>query len=209
MNKNQIKQALEKCLEDKGKRKFTQTLELIVNYRGIDFKKPENRINLDIILPKGRGKESNIVVFAEGQMALEAQQAGAQVLNTEQIQELAKNKNALKTLANHSEFLAEPKLMAVVGKHLGQVLGVRKKLPKPVVANIKNEIEQAKRRTRLSIKGKYLPVTQCPIGSESMSIDELLENVEHIYESIRHKIAEPNIKSVYLKLTMGKAIKIE
>ncbi len=209
MEKKQIKEALEKCFEDKGKRKFIQTVELIVNYRGIDFKKPENRINLDIILPKGRGKESTVIVFADGQPALEAKQAGAKVISGEEIPELAKNKGKLKTMADHSEFLAEPKLMAVVGKHLGQVLGTRKKLPKPLVGNVKIAIEQAKKRTRLATKGKYLPVTQCPVGSENMSIEDLTDNIETIYDQIRTKATEQNIKSVYLKLTMGKAIKVE
>lgn len=209
MDKKQIKEALEKCLQEKGKKKFKQTVELIINYRGIDFKKPENRLNLDIILPKGRGKEPNIVVFADGQPSLEAKQAGAQVISSEEIPELAKNKNKLKTMANHSEFLAEPKLMAVVGKHLGQVLGTRKKLPAPLVGNVKIAIEQAKKRTRISTKGRYLPVTQCPVGSEDMAIDDLVDNIETVHDKLKGKVSDSNIKSVYLKLTMGKAIKVE
>ncbi len=209
MNKNQLKTALDKCLEDKGKRKFKQTVEFIVNYRGIDFKKPENRLNLDIILPKGRGKETQVIVFADGQIALDAKNAGAQVITGDKIPELAKNKNKLKTLADHSEFLAEPKLMAVVGKNLGQVLGTRKKLPKPLIGNVKIAIEQAKKRTRISTKGKYLPVTQCPVGSEDMTVEDLIENIETIHDQIKNKVTEQNIKSVYVKLTMGKAIKVE
>ncbi|MFA6530635.1 MAG: 50S ribosomal protein L1, partial [Candidatus Micrarchaeia archaeon] len=66
MNKKQVQDALAKVFEDKGKRKFTQSVELIVNFRGIDFTKPENRLNLDIALPKGKGgKEPKIAVIAE------------------------------------------------------------------------------------------------------------------------------------------------
>ncbi|MCC7552796.1 50S ribosomal protein L1 [Candidatus Micrarchaeota archaeon] len=208
MDKKQIKEALETCLQDKGKKKFKQTVELIINYRGIDFKKPENRLNLDIILPKGRGKEPKIIVFADGQPALEAKQAGAEVIAGDQIPELAKNKNKVKTMANHSEFLAEPKLMAVVGKHLGQVLGTRKKLPTPLVGNVKSAIDQAKRRTRVTTKGRYLPVTQCPVGSEDMEINDLVDNIETVHDKLKGKISDHNIKSVYVKLTMGKAIKL-
>jgi len=208
MNRKQIKTALEKCLEDKGKRKFKQTVEFIVNYKGIDFTKPEKRLNLDIILPKGRGKETNVVVFADGQMALDAKNAGAQAIGGNQIPKLAKNKNELKRLADHSEFLAEPKLMAVVGKNLGQVLGTRKKLPKPVVGSVATAVEQARKRTRVAVKGKYLPVTQCPVGSEDMDIEDLADNIETVYDRIKHSVSEANIKSVYIKLTMGRAIKI-
>lgn len=77
MDRKKITEAITKALEDKGKRKFTQSVELIVNFRGIDFTKAENRLNIDVILPKGRGKEQPVVVFADGQVALDAKAAGA------------------------------------------------------------------------------------------------------------------------------------
>ena len=55
LDKKKLSEALAKMLEDKGKRKFVQSAELIINMRGIDFSKSENRLNLDIVLPKGKG----------------------------------------------------------------------------------------------------------------------------------------------------------
>ncbi|MDD5171488.1 MAG: hypothetical protein PHF60_00435 [Candidatus ainarchaeum sp.] len=76
MDKKKLADGIAKALEDKGKKKFKQSVELIINMRGIDFAKSENRLNLDIVLPKGKGgKELKSAVFAEGNMADEARRA--------------------------------------------------------------------------------------------------------------------------------------
>lgn len=212
MNKDKFQKAISKVLEEgKGKRKFTQTVEFIANFRGINFKRPENRINLDIVLPKGRGKDVQIIVFTDTpQLALEAKNEGAIVMSGTDIPEMAKDKNKLKSLAKKSEFLAEPKLMVVVGKHLGRYLGAMGKLPKPLVGDVKLQIELAKKRTRLATRGKHLPVAQCAIGSEKMTDDDLADNAETVYEKLLSKVpSDTNIKNLYVKLTMGKVMKVE
>lgn len=209
MEKKQITEALTAVLAEKGKRKFTQSMEFIVNFRGIDFAKAENRLNLDILLPKGKGKEQKVVVFADTQAALDAKNAGAtEVIDAGGIAKLAADKGRLALLVKSSEFIAQPNLMMPVGKSLGQVLGSRGKLPRPITGSVKDAIEQAKRRVRLVSKGKYLPVAQCLIGSEAMSVDDLVENFTAAYEKVKGKVMEPNIKSVYVKLTMGKPVKV-
>lgn len=209
MDKRTITEALAKALENKGARKFTQSMEMMVNFRGIDFTKAENRLNLDILLPKGKGKEQKVVVFADGQMALDAKNAGAaEVIDGAGIQKLAADKGRLAILSKSCEFIAQPSLMIQVGKSLGQVLGARGRLPRPVVGNVKDAIASAKSRVRLVSKGKYLPVSQCLIGSEAMPVADLLENFEAVYDKVKAKATEPSIKSIYVKLTMGKPIKV-
>ena len=187
MDRKSISDALTKALEDKGKRKFPQSVEFIVNFRGVDFAKAENRLNLDIILPKGKGKSQNVVVFADGQMALEAKNAGvSEVIDASGITKLAGDRARMSVLAKTSEFIAQPSLMMQVGKSLGQVLGARGRLPRPIAGtSVKDAIEQAKRRVRLVSKGKYLPVAQCLIGSESMAVADLAENFEAAYEKVK------------------------
>jgi len=198
------------ALSDKGRRKFTQSVEFIVNFRNIDFAKAENRLNIDVLLPKGKGKEQKVIVFADGQMALEAKNAGAdEVIDNAGIAKLAADKARLSGYVKTAEFIAQPSLMIAIGKSLGQVLGSRGKLPRPIAGGtVKDAIEQAKRRVRLVSKGKYLPVAQCLIGSEAMGISDLVENFEAAYEKVKSKVSEPNIKSVYVKLTMGKPVKV-
>ena len=209
MEKKQVINALERALESKGKRKFTQSVEAVFNFRGLDVSKPENRINLDIILPKGRGKEVPIIVFAEAGMALDAKKAGAaQVYDKKGIEDLKANQKELKKIVGGSEFIAAPPMMIEVGKNLGQVLGGRGKLPRPIVGSVENAIKQAKARIRVMTRGKYLPTVSCPIGTENMSIQDLAENFDVVYDKIKEKVGESTIAKVYVKLTMSPAQKI-
>lgn len=209
MDRKSIADAITQALSDKGKRKFTQSVEFIVNFKGVDFAKAENRLNLDILLPKGKGKEQKVVVFADGQASLDAKNAGAtDVIDSAGIAKLASDTPRLKALIKASEFIAQPSLMITVGKSLGQMLGSRGKLPRPITGQVKDAVEQAKRRVRMASKGKYLPVAQCLIGSEAMSVEDLADNFDAAYEKVKAKVLEPNIKSVYVKLSMGKPVKV-
>ncbi|VVC03714.1 50S ribosomal protein L1 [Candidatus Burarchaeum australiense] len=206
-------EAFNAVLAEKGKRKFTQTAELMINFSSIDFNKQDNRLNLELALPKGRGKEMKIAVFADGgQVALDAKNAGFDVIGSEEIAKLGADRPKLKALAKTHEFLAEPKLMMVVGKSLGQFLGTRDKLPRPLVGSgsqMAALADKARRNVRIKSKGKYLPVAQCAVGNENMSAADLAENAYTVYEAIRNKVGgDFFIKSVMVKLSMGKPVKV-
>lgn len=205
MDKKKLVEAISKALEDKGKKKFKQSVEIIINMRGIDFTKSENRLNLDIVLPKGKGgKELKSAVFAEGNMADEARRAKADLIITPNDIPAYTDPAKLSDLADHYSLLAQPNLMGVVAKSLGQVLGKRGKLPKPITGNLADLLERSKKTVRVASKGRYLPVAQALIGTEAMTLDELVENAETVYDAVKNKVNEGNIKSVYVKLTMGR-----
>ncbi|MCX6777500.1 MAG: 50S ribosomal protein L1 [Candidatus Micrarchaeota archaeon] len=208
MNKAAMEKALGECLKDKGKRKFTQAVELILNFQGIDFGKQQNKQNIEVVLPNGTGKDAKLAIFAEGQLALDAKKEGAEIIAPEDIPRLAADKARLKLLMKTHVFLAQPNLMMVVGKHLGQAMGTRDKLPKPIIGNIKGVADNAKRSVKLKTKGKCLPVLQCSIGTETMEQAKLLENAMAVYDTVATKLGAYSIKSVYVKLTMGKACKV-
>jgi len=210
MDKNKLTESISKALEEKGKRKFTQSVELIINTRGVDFAKSENRVNIDVSLPKGKGgKELKAAVIAEDEMGAQAKKAGADLIIPPGKIEDYKEPKKLKELSENYFLLAEPKLMGAVAKSLGQTLGKKGKLPRPVVGNIGPMIDSSKRSVRVATKGKYLPVLQAFIGTESMSAEDLADNAEAVYEAVRAKIGgDGNVKSVYVKLTMGKAVKV-
>ncbi len=209
MDKKKMAEGISKVLEEKGKSKFKQSVEMIFNFRSIDFSKSENRLNLDIALPKGKGaKAPKIAVVGDESVINEAKKAGADltILPAEIPAYTSKEKLAL--LANEYSLLAQPNQMAAIAKNLGQYLGPRGKLPKPLVGNVKEAIEKAKKSVRIASKGKYLPTAQAFIGTEDMDSADITDNAEAVYEAIKGKIAEGNIKSVYMKLTMGKPVKI-
>lgn len=210
MERKKLTEAINKALEDKGKRKFTQSLEIIINARGVDFAKSENRVNIDVVLPKGKGgKALKACVIAEGGVADQAKKSGADlVIFPGDIPSYADPKN-LKDLAENYFLLAQPNLMGQVAKSLGQYLGKRGKLPRPIVGNVKDMIERSKNSIRVTTKGKYLPVLQAFVGTEEMPPEELTENAETVYDAVKAKIGgEGNVKSVYVKLTMGKPVRV-
>ena len=128
MDKKKLTDAINKALEEKGKRKFRQSVELVINMRGIDFAKSENRLNLDIVLPKGKGgKELKSAVIGDTQTADGARRAGADlVITPDQIAAYAA-KEKVTDLADNYFLLAQPNLMGQIAKSLGQYLGKRGK----------------------------------------------------------------------------------
>ena len=210
MNRKKLTEAVNKALEDKGKRKFTQSIELIINTRGVDFTKSENRVNVDVVLPNGKGgKELKAAVIAEEVMGADAKKGGADlVILPAELPSYAEPKK-LKDLAENYFLLAQPNLMGQVAKSLGQYLGKRGKLPRPIIGNVKDMIAKSKNSIRITTKGKYLPVLHAFVGTEKMEAEELIDNAEAIYDAIKAKIGgEGNVKSVYVKLTMGRPVKV-
>jgi large subunit ribosomal protein L1 len=204
MEDEKIRKGIEKALEDKGKRNFVQTVEMIINFRNVNFSKQENRLNLSVFLPNGLGKEREVVIFSNSP---DAKKYG-RVITSKEIEALAKNKKELKKLKD-AVLLADPSLISTVVRYLGQYLGPRGKIPKVITRSLEDEVKEAKSSIKLQSKGKYLPTIQCPIGSELMSVDQLTENAKKVLEEISTKLQKGSIKNIYFKLTMGKAVKVE
>jgi len=201
-----IKEAREKSKE----RKFKQTWDFSIVVKNINLKKPENRFSSDFVLPKGRGKDVKIAMIADT-MAAEAKKAVDLVIKKEEIEPLAKNKKKLKKITRDHVFLAEAPLMVLVGKSLGSVLGPRGKLPRPIPPKIKIEpfVMAAKRTVRIALKEN--PVMNIVVGSEDMTDDDIAANVEAVFNMVKSKLPKgiSNIKSAFIKLTMGKPSKLE
>jgi large subunit ribosomal protein L1 len=202
----EILEAIKKAREVSKKRNFEQTFDLIVNLRAVDTRKPENRINEIVELPYGTGKEIKVVVFSDEIKELEE----AEIINSKEIEEIAKNKRLAKKLAKNTDFfVADTKLMPIVAKGLGRFLAPRGKTPRPIIGDVKKMIESLKKSVRIRIKDA--PVIQCSVGSEKMKDEEIEANVLKILKFLEEKLpkGKANIKNVIIKLTMGKPIKVE
>ena len=214
MQLQQLSKAIESMKTSGEKRNFLQSVDLTVNFQGIDFSKPTTRLDLEIALPAGRGKQTKICVIAGDELVVEAKKVADRVVSKEEIVQLGGDQAALKRLADeHAFFLCQIELMPLVGKHLGQVLGPRGKLPKPVPGNSKlgPAIERLKKTVRVKTKGKFLPTVHCAIGTEEMPVEDLSKNAEAVLNSIVEKLPnkEGSLKSVFVKTTMGTPVKIQ
>ncbi|MFH1443209.1 MAG: 50S ribosomal protein L1, partial [Candidatus Micrarchaeota archaeon] len=101
MERKQLIAAIEEILKEKGKRKFVQSIDLAVNLRDVDFKKPENRVNVDVVLPYAP-RESKVAVFADGQMAVDAKKIVDLVISGEEISTYATDKKKQKELLKYT-----------------------------------------------------------------------------------------------------------
>lgn len=201
-----IKEAREKG----KKRKFAQTFDLVISLTGLDLKKPENKLNLDFLLPEGKGKTTKVVVIADA-LAAAAKDEVDLVIKKADIDPLAKDVKRLKVLAKtYDSFFGEVALMPMIGKTLGQVLGPLGKMPKPLPpnANIKAFTEAAKKTVKVRLT--TTPVIHTIVGTESMDDQKIENNVNALVNFIKEKLpkGKNNIRAVYLKLTMGPAIKL-
>ncbi len=193
------------------KRKFTQSWDLILNIKALNLKKPENRLNTEFTLPEGRGKDLKIAVFADS-MITDAKKFADLAVGKAEITGLKKNKKKLKDIVNNYDwYFAEAPLMVIVAKELGAILGPKNKTPRPIPPKIDLEgfLKAAKKKIRITLKDS--PVIHVSIGTESMEDEKIAKNAEAVYNFVKEKLpkGQHNIKSVYIKLTMSKPVRVE
>ncbi len=208
-------QRLIKAVDDaksaSAKRNFKQGVELILNFKNLDVKAPENRINETVTLPHPIGKELKVCVIADGDLVVKARQAGADLVITRQeLDQYAGNKKAAKKLAQSCDFLAaRTDLMASVGKILGQVLGPRGKMPEPVppTANVEPIIKRYRNAVRVRIRDQ--PAIRCRVGAEDMDSKDIAENINAVLTTVDRRIKlDQNLGSLIVKTTMGKPVRV-
>ncbi|MGC8817051.1 MAG: 50S ribosomal protein L1 [Candidatus Hadarchaeum sp.] len=194
-------------------KKFSQSFEIQIALKDIDPKKPEGKIAEEVVLPHYPGGPKRVIVFADGELARRAREAGAvQVLGREEIAELQKDRKQAKKLAETFDFsIAQADLMILIGKALGPVLGTRGKMPKPLppTADPAPIIERLKRSVRIATKEQL--AINAKIGVESMSDEEIAANARAVLEAVERKLGGDlsKIASVRIKTTMGKPVEVE
>jgi large subunit ribosomal protein L1 len=208
MEKEQLDKLNAFINENKGQRKFTQSVDLTVNFTGLDFSKADQRLNMEIKLPNGKGRESQVIFFGDDRnMIAKAQAAGAKVIQGPEIPVIANDKVRMNELLDN-ELLAQPALMPQIAKGLGQFLGPRNKMPKPAIGDITSLIGSISKSVFVRSKGKYLPTVHCIVGTEKMEPALIAANVDEVISAFTKKVGRQHIKSVYVKLTMSKPLRL-
>ena len=210
--KDEVVRALGELRQNLAKRKFTQSIDLVVKLREVDLKKPENRINETIPLPNPPEKPLKICVIASGDLGTRAKTAGADMLvSRSDMENLGKDKKAARKLAqDYDFFIAEAPMMPLVGRALGSFLGPRGKMPTPVPPTAPIEQIVSGHRKMVRVRMREQPVLQCRVGTESMSDDKLVENIQAVFSRIEQKLERgvKNIGEILIKTTMSKPVKI-
>ncbi|HIQ29112.1 MAG TPA: 50S ribosomal protein L1 [Candidatus Caldiarchaeum subterraneum] len=208
-------EAVKKAKELKGSRNFKQSVEVIINIKGVDLTKPENRFSEIVELPHELGrKRRKICIIASGNLAMTAKriQGVDRVIEKEELEALVGNRREAKKLASRYDFfLVEPALVGLAARALGAALGARGKNPIPIPPGQDLERMVQRYANSVTVRMRKIPQVAAIVGTEEMEDQKIAENAEAVFNRVVEKLEKRirNINSVYVKTTMGKPVEVE
>jgi large subunit ribosomal protein L1 len=211
MADQEIEQAVASALEDAPERNFRETVDLAVNLRDLDLNEPSNRVDESIVLPSGTGQETKIVVFAEGETALRAEDVADEVFDGDDLEDLGDDDDEAKDLADETDFfIAEAALMQDIGRYLGTILGPRGKMPEPLQPDddVVEVVNRMKNTVQLRSGDRRTFHTR--VGAEDMTAEEIADNIDVILRRLHSNLEKGplNIDNVFVKTTMGPSVEV-
>jgi large subunit ribosomal protein L1 len=188
---------------------FDETVECHIR-TGLNVRHADQQLRGTIAFPHGLGKQMTVSVFAKGDKAREAQEAGADFVGDEDL--------AAKVQDGFTDFdvaIATPDLMPVVGK-LGRILGPQGKMPNPKVGTVTNDIAKAvseSKAGKVEYRTDRMAIVHLPIGKAGFEGRALLENYAALIEEI-HRAKPPAakgryIRSITLATTMSPGVRVD
>jgi len=205
-----FEQAVEEAIQSAEDRNFTESVDLVVNFTGLDLSDPENRLNDDLRLPYRPDEEVKIAVI--GDTLVNATDSADKEITEEELEGIFDEPNQAKDLADEFSFIiAEAPLMPKIGQQLGQVLGPRDMMPDPMQPGEDPTEEIESLRNTVSVRIREDPLLQVKVGEESFDLENVADNAEAVYEFVSGEMpnGDNNIKSVLLKTTMGSPVEVE
>ena len=191
------------------KRKYDESVDLVVRL-GVDPRKADEMIRGTVALPSGTGKAVRVAVFAQGEAAQAARDAGAEFVGAEDLAEQVEG-----GMLDFDVTIASPDMMPVVGK-LGRVLGPRSLMPNPKTGTVTPDVAKAVEEFKggkVEFRTDKFANVHVPVGKVSFSPDDLTKNVQAVFEEL-HRLKPAGAKGQYVKKavmssTMGPGIKLD
>src|SRR3954465_12722744 len=198
-----------KIVKETATAKFDESVDVAVNL-GIDAKKSDQTVRGSVVLPAGIGKKVRVAVFAQGDKAKAAEEAGADIVGFDDL--AAKIKEGF---MDFDVVIASPDTMRVVGQ-LGQILGPRGLMPNPKVGTVSADVAQAVRNAKagqVQYRTDKAGIVPCTIGRASFTPEQLKTNLVALIEAL-NKARPAGVKGVYLKKvsvssTMGAGVRVD
>lgn len=208
--KYSLKDAFELLPKTKISGKFDETVDIAVRL-GVDPKHADQMVRGAVVLPHGTGKSVRVAVFAKGDKVKEAQEAGADVVGSDDLVSRIQNENFL----DFDAAVATPDMMGLVGK-IGRLLGPRGLMPNPKVGTVTTDVGRAVRELkggRVEFRVEKAGIVHAPIGKVSFGAKKLEENGRALIELLL-KLKPQTAKGTYMKsitisTTLGPGIKLE
>ena len=198
-----------KLIKDNARAKFVESVDVAVNL-GVDPKKSDQVVRGSTVLPNGTGKTVRVAVFAQGDQAKAATDAGADIVGLDDLADSIK-----KGEMNFDVVIATPDSMRVVGQ-LGQILGPRGLMPNPKVGTVTPDVGTAVNNAKagqVRYRADKTGIVHCSIGKVDFDADKLVENLSALIADLI-KAKPSSAKGVYLKKvvvssTMGAGVQVD
>ena len=201
-------EALELCTKT-AKAKFDETVELHVRL-GVDSRQADQQVRGAVVLPNGTGKKMRVCVFAKGDKAQAAEEAGAEIVGAEDLMARIQNEGFL----DFDVVIATPDMMGIVGR-LGKILGPRKLMPNPKAGTVTPDVAKAvteAKAGKIEYRLDKTNIVHCPIGKASFGLEKLQQNFDALMGAlVKAKPAAAKgqyVKSCVVATTMGPGIKV-
>lgn len=214
--KEDVISTLKQLKEISPKREFNQSVDLIINLKELDLKKPEEQLDVWVSLAHAKGKTVRIAALVGPEMQAQAKTACDTVITHDEFKQYEGKKKEIRKLARtHDLFIAQANIMPDVAKFFGRVLGPRGKMPNPkagcvVPPNANLKVLTEKLKKTLHVVAKTQLSAKCSIGKQDMTDEQLTENILTVTNTVLHALPQEqnNIKSMLLKYSMGPVLKI-
>ncbi|EOR27917.1 50S ribosomal protein L1 [bioreactor metagenome] len=192
-----------------AKAKFDETIELHVRL-GVDPRHADQQVRGAVVLPNGTGRTVRVLVFAKGEKAKEAQEAGADFVGAEELVQKIQSENWFE----YDVVVATPDMMGVVGR-IGRVLGPKGLMPNPKSGTVTFDVAKAIaeiKAGKVEYRVDKTAIVHCPIGKKSFGVEKLQENFHALMDAlVKAKPAAAKgqyVKSVSVSSTMGPGAKV-
>ena len=213
MEENSIKKALAELRKISTKRKFLQSIDVIITLKDIDMNK-QGKIEDFVKLPSGKTKKAKICALVGNESEAGAKAADKVILSSDF--EKWKNPRDIKNLAREFDyFIAQADMMPKIAQIFGRYFGPINRMPNPKAGAIvpaKSNLEPIVTKLRDTVKliANKAPVFQCSIGYEDQKDEELISNILKVVKSAEHALpnGRNNLGKIYLKATMSGKVKI-
>ncbi|WP_049923332.1 50S ribosomal protein L1 [Halopiger djelfimassiliensis] len=209
MADSDIETAVARALEESPDRNFTETVDLAINLRDLDLNEPSNRVDESVVLPSGTGQETRIVVIAEGETAVRAEEVADEVLSEDDVADL--DDDEAKDMADETDFfIAEEAMMQDIARHLGTILGPRGKMPDPLSPD-DDVVETVNRlKNTVQLRSGDRRTFHTLVGAEDMDAEDIADNIDVILRRLHADLEKgpQNIDAVYVKTTMGPSVEV-
>jgi large subunit ribosomal protein L1 len=213
MDNSKVVEKLNELMKSAKERKFVQTFDLIINLKGLNLKKPDEKVDFYQIIPKSRGKEIKICALIGGESKEAAEKAGIDMILVDDFKNYSEKRKAVALARKYDYFIAQANLMGQIATAFGRVFGVRGKMPNPKAgcvfppkANLEPLVAKLKKTVRVVTKSQL--VCQVSVGNTKMDLNDVADNIISIYDGTIHHLPQEknNLRNIKVKLTMSKSV---